>query len=185
MWLSSVRGSISLLKSRGFCLCLFQEWNLGIGVLPSRKKTLIGGFGLRAIAGHRIRASQSELGERGERIVDYDAAVINQLLKFAGCGVAVMGSQVGGAAEVRGIQGPDLEGRRLAEFVRGYCLERDQGLGLVLRVELDGGMHDGKPIQLECGIRWIRFFQLSQQRASVSAIARAREGQRGEHLDVS
>src|ERR1700746_3158959 len=96
-----------------------------------------------------------------------------------------MGGEIGGAAEVWGVQGPDLEGRRLPEFVGSNRLECDQSLGLVFRIELDGGMQNGEPVQLEGGIGGISFFQLTEQGAGVSTIASTSEGERGEHLHVS
>jgi len=111
--------------------------------------------------------------------------VVEQLLKLARGSIAVVASEIRSTTEIRSVQSADLERWRLTEFVGSNRLECDQSLRLVFRIELDGGMQNREPVQLEGGIGGISFFQLTEQGVGVSTIASTSKGERGEHLHVS
>src|SRR5579863_10733991 len=61
-------------------LGLDQHGNVGVGVFPRGQEVLVGGSSLRLVALKRVGASQTQAGERIERIDRVDAAVVEDLL---------------------------------------------------------------------------------------------------------
>ena len=52
---------------------------------------MILGTSFGSVTGESVGAGEADMGERTEREVDHDAAVVEKPLKFYGCGTAVMG----------------------------------------------------------------------------------------------
>src|SRR5438445_7600904 len=83
-------------------LGLLQNGNVGIGVFPKGEEVSILGASLASVAGENVGAGDAEMGERTEREVDHDAAVVEKPLEFCGCGTAVVGQYLGLAPDVSG-----------------------------------------------------------------------------------
>jgi len=81
----------ALLELSVLRLGFLQDGNVGIGVFPEGEEVLILGTSLGSVAGENVGAGEAEMGERTEREVDHDAAVVQKPLKFCGCGTAVVG----------------------------------------------------------------------------------------------
>src|SRR4051812_19983455 len=83
-----------LLQPGVFRAGLLEDGDVGVGVLPERQKILVGDLGLGGIAGRHERPAELQVGQRADRIADYDPAVIENPLEFRGCFVGSMCRQV-------------------------------------------------------------------------------------------
>src|SRR5205809_774635 len=91
---------VALLQLRVLRLGLLQDGDVGVGVFPEREKTLIGGTRLCGISLHGICPGEAELGERRQREIQHDTAMIEKLLELSGCRCAVVRRQLSHASQV-------------------------------------------------------------------------------------
>src|SRR5215471_181923 len=85
----------SLLQLRVLCFRLPQDRNIRVRVLPKRKEILIGRLGLRDIALQHISATEPKMSNCTDRLVQDEAAMIENLLELGGSLAALVRSQVG------------------------------------------------------------------------------------------
>ena len=81
-------------------LGMLQDGDVGVGVFPEGEEVLILGSGLHRIAGEGVGTGEAETSEGTSRKVDDDAATVNHFLELDGSGGAVVGCQVGLAANI-------------------------------------------------------------------------------------
>ena len=103
-----------LLQLGVFSFRFFEDGNIGVGVLPEGEEVLIGAAAFRRITGHRVRARQTEMGQRAGKKIPHDAAVVEHFLKLGSRLAAFVLLQVGLAAKISRIQSSLCHRRRLA-----------------------------------------------------------------------
>src|SRR5690242_3997054 len=82
------------LQLRVLRLGLLQDGNVGVGVLPEGKEVLIRGAGFGGVALESISAGETEMGKRAKRKINYDATMVEKLLKLGGSSSTVMRQQL-------------------------------------------------------------------------------------------
>ena len=97
-----------------------KDWNVGIGVFPQGKKILIRGAGFGGVALHRIGAPQLEMGQRADRFIQNDAAMVEDFLKLCCRFAALMCGKIGFSSHINGVKiGPIVAAnRRQTKFIR-------------------------------------------------------------------
>src|SRR5947208_16494272 len=87
------------LKLRVFVLGLLQNGDIGIGVFPLAEKILVGALRFGGVACHRVGTCESDMRECPQREIQDDTAEIEEFLELgSGCG-AVVGKELGLAAQ--------------------------------------------------------------------------------------
>src|SRR5579862_3086854 len=118
------------LKLGVLCPGLFQDGNVGVGVLPQGEEILIGGAGFVGVALQRIRAGEAEMGEHKERIVREHVGMVEKFLILRRRFGALMEEQVCLPAHVRGIKHyPEFQIQYIAQLMRSSGPEKLDGFG--------------------------------------------------------
>jgi len=107
------------LQCRVFRFGLFQDGDVGIGVLPEGEEISAGGegagagrIGIRSLRGSRlpgIGASHAQMRQRSSPAIPDDAAVVDNLLKLGGGSIALAGFQVCFTPDVCGIKAGKIQ----------------------------------------------------------------------------
>ena len=98
--------------------------------------------------------SESQMRQRPNRLVDHDAAVIDDLLKFRGRLLSLAQLQISLAAQVNRVeQAQNPKGWGGAEFIGLRCIERIQGFRRILLADGDCGVDRRKPIGVQQCVR--------------------------------
>src|SRR4029077_2366092 len=94
----------SLLQLRVLRLGLLQDGNVGVGVFPEREEIFVsserpdaGSIGIRALRSSRLQgigASDAQMRQRSRPAIRDNAAVVENLLKLGGGGIALPGCQI-------------------------------------------------------------------------------------------
>ena len=114
-----------------------QNRNVRIGIFPQREEILIRLARFRRVALQYCRAAKSEMRERIERREGRPAAVIQNLLKLAGCLRAFPFTQVGLATQIVLV----VEAHA---FIAADGLQHLDGLGAVAALHLKLGADQGQ-----------------------------------------
>src|SRR2546430_6475704 len=85
-------------------LGFLQDGNVGVSVFPKREKPLIRGTRLCGISLHGVCPGEAELGERRQREIQHDTAMIEKLLELSGCRLTLTCKQVSLTAQISRIQ---------------------------------------------------------------------------------
>jgi hypothetical protein len=81
-----------------------QDGDVGIGVFPEGEEVLIGGTALGSVALESVGTGETEMRECPQREIQDDTAMIEEFLELgSGCG-AVVGHELGLAAQVHRVQ---------------------------------------------------------------------------------
>src|SRR6185295_4333997 len=89
-----------LLQLRGLRFGFLQNRDVDVGIFPDVEEILIGAASFSRIAGQYIGPAKLQMRQRAQRQVEYDAAVIDNLLKFSRGGSSVASRQERQAADV-------------------------------------------------------------------------------------
>src|SRR5215471_17778217 len=118
--------------------------------------------------------------------VPYDAAVVENLLKFSSRGDALASREICLAVNVCGIQTREVINKpQLAKFnLRCDHLQVFESFHGVISVKRNLGAHSRKPQGLHLGVGWTAFIQLLRQRLCSLDIACQCERQRRFNLDA-
>lgn len=138
---------------------MLQDGDIGIGRFPEIEEVGIGNFGFCGVATHGIGASQFEMCKGAQWKIDYNTAMIEELLEFGEGIRPLMHLQVSLAAQERRIHASELKWRRCAQLIRRDCLQvldRRVGLGLG---QSNGGVNGREPIEFQHSIERIALFQ--------------------------
>jgi len=123
--------------------------------------------------------------ERGERIVNDQPTVIEELLEFASGGSSVALGEIGFAPDVGRVNGAVLEWGRLAEFVGGDRFQSHHGIAGLLVAQSDGSADNREPVQLQGGVGGIGLLQFVGEGACMRDVASAGESDGGENFDIA
>src|ERR1700730_7393876 len=99
-WLHRVR----LLQPRILGFGSNQDRNIGVGVFPEREEILIRGPGFGGVALQCVGTSETEMGEYTCRTIPQHPAMVEDFLKFGGCGRHLLRAQISLGANVDRIQ---------------------------------------------------------------------------------
>jgi len=106
---------------RVLSLSFFQDGDVRVGVFPECEEILILGAGFDGVALQREGAGQTEAGQRAQWKVDHQSVVVNELLKFRCCCVAVVQHEISLSAQINRAQDYIEAGVGvLAEFDRAH-----------------------------------------------------------------
>jgi hypothetical protein len=75
------RETVGLLQFGVLCLCLFEDGDGGVGVLPQREEILIRGARLGRVAYHCIRPAEAKTRQRADDEISHHARMIDDQLK--------------------------------------------------------------------------------------------------------
>jgi hypothetical protein len=92
------------LQLRVLRLGFLQDGYVGVGVFPESEEILVFSAALGGIALERVGACQAKVGQRTQREVHYDAAMVEKLLELSRCRLTLACQQVGLAAQIGWIQ---------------------------------------------------------------------------------
>src|SRR5271170_154363 len=99
-------------------LGLLQDWDVGIGILPQRKKILIGRLCPGPVSRQSVCAGQAEMRQRSNGRVHHNPPMVEDLLKLSRGFVAPMRGEICFPTHVNGI-----ERARRTQFVRRRSLK--------------------------------------------------------------
>jgi hypothetical protein len=78
------------LQLRVLRLGFLQDGDVGVGVFLEGEEIFVGGFRLGGIACHGVGTTELQMGQRAERKVEHDPAVVNDPLELRGRRAAVV-----------------------------------------------------------------------------------------------
>src|SRR5215469_15508887 len=84
---------------------LLQDGNVGVRVFPEREKIAVGSAGIGGVALDSVGASEAEMRQRPDGFVKRNSAMVEDFLELSGRLAALMGRQIGFAANVYRIHG--------------------------------------------------------------------------------
>src|SRR5579863_1114004 len=84
-----------LLQLREFRLCFFQKGDIRIGVLPQAQEIAVSSAGVRNVTLQGVGAGKAKMGERADGLVPDYTGMVQNLLKFALGGCALLRRQIG------------------------------------------------------------------------------------------
>src|SRR5438445_4655826 len=106
-----------LLQFRVVRLGLLQDWDVGVGIFPECQEILIRAFCFGHIAVNRVGSSKLKMRERTQRKIQNDTAMIEEFLEFGSGRGAVVGHELGLAAQVHRVQSSLLRRWWRTQFV--------------------------------------------------------------------
>src|SRR5690348_6759589 len=74
-----------LLQLRVLRLGLLQDGDVGVGVSPEGEEIVVGVAALGNITGRSRGASEAQVGERADRFVEHNAAMVEDFLELGCC----------------------------------------------------------------------------------------------------
>src|SRR5262249_37397041 len=92
------------LQLRVFCAGLFEDLDVGVGIVPNGQESLIGTPALDPVACNNVRSAQLHVRQSAYGIGEHDAAVIKDFLKFRRGFLTTSCCKVGLTAHVNGIE---------------------------------------------------------------------------------
>src|SRR6266702_2601174 len=109
-----------LLQFRVFRFRPLQDRNIRVRVLPQREEILIGRLRLNGVPLQHISATEVKMGKRTDGLVQYEAAMVEDLLKLGGGLATPTRSQIGFATHKdREHRGPiQIDGSRRPKLIR-------------------------------------------------------------------
>src|ERR1700730_6770576 len=110
-----------LLQLRVLRFGFLQDGDVGVSVFPEGEEILISGFRFGGVAGYSVGTGQAEVGQRAQREVHYDAAMVEKLLELSRCCLTLACQQVGLAAQIDRAQ--KSLAPRLGKLVRACSLQ--------------------------------------------------------------
>jgi hypothetical protein len=139
-------------------LGLFQDGDIRVRIPPEREESFIsserpdaGSIGIRALRGSRLQgigASDAQMCQRSRPAVRDNAAVVENLLKLGGGGIALSGCQVAKqssalwrAIRIGGLSCDQLEPFRTGAFLQ--CMEPNASRGRMLALHFDPAEREG------------------------------------------
>ena len=99
-----LRVAVELSELCVLCLCLLQDGDVRIGILPKNQEVLISSAGLGGVTGHRVRTTELEMGERADWFIQHNAPMVEVFWELGGCFLALMRSKIGFSAHINGVQ---------------------------------------------------------------------------------
>src|SRR2546428_5490368 len=99
------------------------------------------------------------MAQSAEREVEHDPAVVNDPLELRGRRAAVASHELSQAADVNGIESPQLELWRLTQFVGSSSFQKHQSLGGIVGIQFDGCLNGWQPVHLQHRPRWVALLQ--------------------------
>ena len=118
-----IRRCLKVLLELGvFGLGLLQDWDVGIGVFPQRRKIQVSSARLHRLAWQGACAPYLQMSKRADGLIQHDSPVVEDLLKLSRCFAALVRSKMRSSSNVDGVQiRPVIETQgRESEFV-GNC----------------------------------------------------------------
>ena len=80
-----LRVAVELSELCVLCLCLLQDGDVRIGILPKNQEVLISSAGLGGVTGHRVRRTELEMGERADWFIQHNAPMVEGFWELGGC----------------------------------------------------------------------------------------------------
>src|SRR5207249_12082747 len=111
------------------------------------------------------------MAQSAEREVEHDPAVVNDPLELRGRRAAVASHELSQAADVNGIESPQLELWRLTQFVGSSSFQKHQSLGGIVGIQFDGCLNGWQPVDLQHRLRWLLFWRFSAIRLARAGFA--------------
>src|SRR6266849_7877105 len=124
-------------QPRILLLGFLQDGDVGIGVFPESEKILVCGAGLTDVGLHRVSTSEAEVGECPQREVQHNTAMIEEFLELGSGCRAVVGHELGLAAQVHRVQSSLLRRWWRTQLVGSSGFQKYQSLGWIATVEFD------------------------------------------------
>src|ERR1700678_3597232 len=113
---------LPLIQLRVLRLSLFQDGDVGVGVLPEGEEILVGNLCPGFISRQRVGAAKSEMRQCAYRRIHHNSPMVEDLLKCSGGFVSATRYEIGFPTHINGI-----ERARRTEFVRRSSLKDFDG----------------------------------------------------------
>src|SRR5437868_10701375 len=97
-------GVPELFQFSGLRFCSDEDRNVRVGAFPECEEILIGGAALDRITLHRVGASQLEMGQRTDGLIQNNAAMVEDFLKLCCRFAALMCGKIGFSSHINGVQ---------------------------------------------------------------------------------
>lgn len=115
-----------LLQRRVLDLCLFENWNVGIGSFPGRKEILISSSRMGTVASHAIGTRELSVGKRPFWCMRQNSAIFRDRLELRDRVASLTAREVG--------KSPDVRRKKLIDAAKRVRARRLKFLDGLLRI---------------------------------------------------